>query len=232
MKGFTITTLRCGYSAPLEKSREVTCTHSYLPAITGLFSQTKELGNSLWDSLFGTPGVQLTDDDIQNMPYASQYMQLNGGPQLFVVLAFAEDGQQKWVTQDQATLVTQHGRLVKTLLGGDNLIEVNNLAADPLIKPAQIVDGATWTRTMGWTEYQQVRYATARSVFKWDGTDTVKVGSDETLVRVLDEEVSTDQARWHNRYWIDSEGQIRQSEQYLGADYFPVKTTLIKAAKQ
>ncbi|HGY8232551.1 TPA: YjbF family lipoprotein, partial [Escherichia coli] len=25
---------------------------------------------------------------------------------------------------------------------------------------------------------------------------------------------------------------IRQSEQYLGADYFPVKTTLIKAAKQ
>lgn len=35
---------------------------------------TKELGNSLWDSLFGTPGVQLTDDDIQNMPYASQYM--------------------------------------------------------------------------------------------------------------------------------------------------------------
>ena len=126
---------------------------------------TKELGNSLWDSLFGPPGVQLTDDDIQNMPYASQYMQLNGGPQLFVVLAFAEDGQQKWVTQDQATLVTQHGRLVKTLLGGDNLIEVNNLAADPLIKPAQIVDGASWTRTMGWTEYQQVRYATARSVF-------------------------------------------------------------------
>ena len=61
---------------------------------------------------------------------------------------------------------------------------------------------------------------------------TVKVGSDETPVRVLDEEVSTDQARWHNRYWIDSEGQIRQSEQYLGADYFPVKTTLIKAAKQ
>lgn len=85
-----------------------------------------------------------------------------------------------------------------------------------------------------WAGPSTSRYATppARSVFKWDGTDTVKVGSDETPVRVLDEEVSTDQARWHNRYWIDSEGQIRQSEQYLGADYFPVKTTLIKAAKQ
>ena len=192
---------------------------------------TEGLGHSLWDSVFGTPGVQMTDDEIKNMPYASQYMQLNGGPQLFVVLAFAENGQQKWVTQDRAILVTQSGRMVKTHLGGDNLIEVNNLAADPLIKPNQIVDGATWTRTMGWTEHQQVRYATARSVFEWDGTDTIKVGSEDTPVRILDEEVTTAQTRWHNRYWIDSEGQIRQSEQYLGARYFPVKTTLIKAAK-
>lgn len=192
---------------------------------------TKGLGNSLWESLFGTPGVQLTDDDIHNMPYASQYMQLNGGPQLFVVLAFAENGQQKWVTQDQATLVTQHGRLVKTRLGGDNLIDVNNLSADPLAKPLQIKDGATWTRTMGWTEYKQVRYATARSLFTWAGADTFTLGSEETPVRVLDEAVTTDQTRWHNRYWIDSDGQIRQSEQYLGANFFPVKTTLIKAAK-
>ncbi|EGV2164216.1 YjbF family lipoprotein [Salmonella enterica] len=192
---------------------------------------TKGLGNSLWDSLFGTSGVQLTDDDIQNMPYASQYMQLNGGPQLFVALAFSENGQQKWVTQDGATIVTQHGRLVKTQLGGDNLIDVNNLAADPLAKPGQIVDGVTWTRTLGWTEHRQVRYAAARSIFTWQGTDSVSVGSEDTAVRVLDEEVTTDQTRWRNRYWVDSEGQIRQAEQYLGANYFPVKTTLIKAAK-
>ncbi len=166
---------------------------------------TKELGNSLWDSLFGTPGVQLTDDDIQNMPYASQYMQLNSRPHCCSAGLCRGWATKMGYLQDQATLVTQHGRIVKLLLGGNNHVEVNNLAADPLIKPAQIVDGATWTRTMGWTEYQQVRYATARSVFKWDGTDTVKVSSDETPVRVLDEEVSTDQARWHNRYWIDGE---------------------------
>lgn len=111
----------------------------------------------------------------------------------------------------------------QTLLSGDNLIDVNNLAADPLAKPGQIIDGATWTRTLGWTEHRQVRYATARSVFTWRGTDSVNVGSEETAVRVLDEEVTTDQTRWRNRYWVDSEGQIRQTEQYLGANYFPVK---------
>lgn len=192
---------------------------------------TKGLGHSLWDSMFGTPGVHLTDDELQNMPYASQYMQLNDGPQLFVVLAFDENGQQKWVTQDQAMLVTRNGRLIKTTGLQDNLLQTGNLDADPLKSPGQIRDGASWTRLMGWTEHQQVRYATARSQFSWEGRDSLKTGSDITPVRVLKETVTTDQARWHNRYWIDEDGQIRRSEQFLGADYFPVTTQLIKAAK-
>lgn len=195
-------------------------------------SHIKGLGTSLWQSVTGAGGVQLTDDDIQNMPYASQYMTLNNGPQLFVVLAFSEHGQQKWVTQDRATLVTQHSRLVKTLSLSDNLQSVSNLESDPLAKANQIIDGASWTRIMGWTEHGQTRYATARSTFRWDGDDTLKVGNDSTPVRVLEEEVVTDAASWRNRYWVDSDGQIRQTKQYLGAGYFPVTTLLLKAAKE
>lgn len=189
------------------------------------------MGKSLWNHVTGRDGVNLTDDEIHNMPYASQYMTLNHGPQLFVVLAFSEDGQQKWVTQDQAVLITQHGRLIKTTDLGDNLLQVGNLDADPLKAPGQIRDGAGWTRVMGWTEHQQVRYATARSQFHWQGSDSLKTGSDITAVRVLEETVTTDRASWTNRYWIDSDGQIRRSEQTLGADYYPVTTQLIKAAK-
>ena len=195
-------------------------------------SNIKGMATSFWRSVTGADGVHLTDDDIQNMPYASQYMTLNNGPQLFVVLAFSENGQQKWVTQDHATLITQHGRLVKTLNLRDNLISVTNISDDPLIKANQIIDGAGWTRTIGWTENGQTRYATARSVFTWDGTESVQTGSESTPVRVLDEAVVTEAASWHNRYWVDSEGQIRQSKQYLGAGYFPVTTILLKAAKE
>lgn len=189
------------------------------------------MGKSLWNNVTGRDGVNLTDDEIHNMPYASQYMTLNHGPQLFVVLAFSEDGQQKWVTQDQAVVITQHGRLIKTTDLGDNLLQVGNLDADPLKAPGQIRDGAGWTRVMGWTEHQQVRYATARSQFHWQGSDSLKTGSDITAVRVLEETVTTDRVSWTNRYWIDSDGQIRRSEQTLGADYYPVTTQLIKAAK-
>lgn len=192
---------------------------------------TKGLGTSLWHSIVGTDGVQLTDDDIQNMRYASQYMSINGGPQLFVVLAYDENGQQKWVTQDRATLVTQNGRVVKTVGLGDNLTQVSNLTDDPLAKVNQIIDGAAWARQMAWTEHQQVRMATARSTFRWDGSDTLKVGSSVTPVRVLDEEVTASGNTWHNRFWVDSDGHIRQSKQYLGPDYWPITTVLLKAAK-
>ncbi len=189
------------------------------------------LTTSLWHSLVGKQGVHLTDDEMANMPYASQYVTFNGGPQLFVALAFSENGQQKWVTQDRATLVTEHGRLVKTVGLPDNLIEVNNLDVDPLAQPNRISDGATWSRQIGWTENQQVRYATARSTFTWVGNDTLQLGSTTTHVRILDEEITADGKTWHNRYGVDSDGQIRQSLQSIGPGFYPITTLLIKAAK-
>lgn len=193
---------------------------------------TKGLGSSLWHSMVGDDGIQLTHDEIQNMRYASQYMRINNGPQIFVVLAFDENGQQKWVTQDRSMIVTEHARIVKTTGLGDNLQQVTNLANDPLTNPNQIIDGASWTRQMAWTEHQQVRMATARSTFTWDGTDTLKVAMSTTPVRVLDEEITADGKTWHNRFWVDSEGHIRQSKQFLGPDYWPVNTILLKAAKE
>ncbi|MGK7244638.1 YjbF family lipoprotein [Buttiauxella agrestis] len=193
---------------------------------------TKGLGSSLWHSMVGDDGIQLTHDEIQNMRYASQYMRINNGPQIFVVLAFDENGQQKWVTQDRSMIVTEHSRIVKTTGLGDNLQQVTNLANDPLTNPNQIIDGASWTRQMAWTERQQVRMATARSTFTWDGTDTLKVAMSTTPVRVLDEEITADGKTWHNRFWVDSDGHIRQSKQYLGPDYWPVNTILLKAAKE
>lgn len=192
---------------------------------------TKGLGVSLWDSLWGDNGVKLTDDEIQNMPYASQYVSLNGGPRIFVVLAWDEQGQQKWATQDGAVMVEQHGRLVKTLGLTDNLLEVDNLSVDPLANVVTLQDGAQWTRRMGWTEHQQVRYAIARSTFHWDGTDTLKIAGQTLTLRVLDEDVTTDDTHWQNRYWVSSSGLIIQSRQYLGGDYYPVTQILLKAAQ-
>lgn len=193
---------------------------------------TKGLGVSLWHSIVGEDAVQLTDDEVAKMRYASQYMSINNGPQLFVVLAYNENGQQKWVTQDRAMIVTQNGRIVKTSGLGDNLMQTSNLGNDPLAKVKQVVDGVSWTRQIAWTEHQQIRYATALSSFHESDPDTLTVGSSQTKVRVIDEDVSALGKSWTNRYWVDDEGQIRKSKQYLGPGYWPITTLLVKAAKQ
>lgn len=195
-------------------------------------ASTQGLGQSLLNSIMGEDGVQLTDDEIQNMPYASQYITLNHGPQLFVALAYSENGQQQWVTNDRATLVTQHSRLVETLGLGDNLQMVSNLEGDPLARVQQIVDGASWTRQARWTEHGQVRSAVLRSTFHWGDDDVLVVGHDRTPVRLLEEAVESDAGRWHNRFWVDEEGKIRKTEQYLGPDFYPITTIVLKAAKE
>ncbi|QUJ05067.1 hypothetical protein KCP78_21385 [Salmonella enterica subsp. enterica] len=75
----------------LEKRREATRAYLLRALSTGVFGHHQGTGDSLWDSLFGTPGVRkLTDDDIQNMPYASSTCGLTAVTQLFVVLAFSK----------------------------------------------------------------------------------------------------------------------------------------------
>jgi hypothetical protein len=105
---------------------------------------------------------------------------------------------------------------------------VNNLAADPLIKPNQIADGASWTRTMGWTEHKQVRYATARSTFRWDGTDSVKSATKRRFACWMKRSPPT--SHLAQPFWVDEEGQSA-SPYSIWCRILPGETTLIKAAK-
>ncbi len=88
----------------------------------------KGLGETVKLAFLGADDIQMTNQQIDSLPYASMYLRVNDSQQIFVVLGFNENGQQKWITRDRAMLVTQHGRLVKTLGMADNLNDVSNLA--------------------------------------------------------------------------------------------------------
>lgn len=194
----------------------------------------KGLTETVKIAVLGPDDITLTNQQIANIPYASMYLRLNGGQQIFVVMAFNEDGQQKWVTQDRATLVTQNGRLVKTLSLADNLNEVSNLQQDPLRDALRLKDGASWTRTLSWTENGQLRSGTAVSHFSRQNDEVLSLAGRQVPCRVWQEEVTLSETgkTWRNTFWIDtSTGQVRKSVQMLGADYFPVATTILKPAK-
>lgn len=194
----------------------------------------KGLGETVKLALLGPDDVQVSDEQIESLPYASMYLRVNNGQQIFVVLGFDENGQQKWITRDRSMVVTQHGRVVKTLGLSDNLLEVNNLQQDPLITPLSLTEGASWTRTLSWTEAGKFRSATATSSFTRLKDQVLTLGGNNVACRVWQEEVElpAEGKSWVNTFWIDTTtGQVRQSQQTLGGDYFPLETTILKPAK-
>lgn len=193
----------------------------------------KGLGETVKLAFFGADDIQMTNQQIDSLPYASMYLRVNDGQQIFVVLGFNENGQQKWITRDRAMLVTQHGRLVKTLGMADNLNDVSNLANDPLRDALHLSDGASWARVMSWTENGQPRAATATSRFTRLKDEVLQLAGEPVACRVWQEEVSADDGHaWRNTFWIDTtSGQVRQARQMLGADTIPVEFTILKPAK-
>ncbi|MDR7345087.1 hypothetical protein J2X14_003529 [Pantoea alhagi] len=185
-------------------------------------------------AVMGPDDVTVSDEKIESLPYASMYLRINGGQRIFLVLGYAEQGQQKWVTQNRAMLVTQQGRLVKTLGLSDNLLEVDNLQQDPLAHPLRIHEGDSWTRIMSWTENGQLRASSAVSRFSRGQDDVLTLAGHQIPCRVWHEEITltASGAQWQNTFWIDaSSGEVRQSAQQVGADTLPVEITILKPAK-
>lgn len=185
-------------------------------------------------AVMGPDDVTVSDEQIESLPYASMYLRIDKGQRIFLVLGYDENGQQKWVTQDRAMLVTQKGRLVKTLGLSDNLLEVNNLPQDPLTHPLHIRDGESWTRIMSWTENGQLRSSSAASRFTRDRDEVLMLAGRQIACHVWHEEVTlaANGTQWQNTFWIDAvSGEMRQSVQQVGADTLPVEITILKPAK-
>ncbi|WP_025246625.1 YjbF family lipoprotein [Candidatus Sodalis pierantonius] len=194
----------------------------------------KGIGDTFALAIFGTPDVEITPAQVRAIPYASMYAKVNDGSQIFVVLAYAEQGNLKWATRDQAMLVTRNGRLIKTLGLPDNLLEVTNLDTDPLIHPNRILNGTEWTSTRSWTEKGQLRAATFVSRFSLADNETLTILNVPRATRVLEEDVTIVELKTHyrNRYWVDARsGAVIKTEQSIGPDYFPIETTTLTPYK-
>lgn len=210
----------------------------YLPLLLlcllaqGCTQTQKSLGETVKLALLGPDDVEVTAEQVEGLPYASMYLRVNNGQRIFVVLGFDENGQQKWITRDRTMIVTQHGRVVKTLGLADNLHEVSNLAQDPLADPLHLTDGAGWTRQLTWSAAGRFHAATAVSRFTHLQDEVLDLTGHRVACRVWQEEVTADGKTWRNIFWIDTTtGQVRQSRQTLGGDDVSVETTILKPAK-
>lgn len=208
----------------------------FLSACTQKFN---DVNATLDEAIFGVDDVSLTAQKIIELPYASSFVRINGGAKLFMVLAFAEPNpatgamQLKWLSSDKAMIVTENGRIVKTLgLPQFNLTEINTTPSAPLPSLAVIMQKqATWSARYDWTTSDQYLFnyhATITPILRGEARLKNTVWEKEVTEIVEVVSIPSLGDTFTNQYWVDSELNVVKSHQYLGPNMVGIEMTILK----
>lgn len=206
-----------------------------LSGISGCAQHVTSLGETAKLAILGQPDVQLPAQKIEQLPYASAYLKVGKAPQAFVVLAVTEQGQQKWVTADKNMIVTNHGRIVKTIGFGEDIRDVANLGADPLSMGLLNASTPTqWQTRMTWAQVFKGGYEMT-SRFERKGVEQVSILEKTVSLVRFDEQVLVPALNrsYTNRYWLNPDtGLVVKSAQFMGPDLAQVQFTILKPYTQ
>ncbi|MGR5287446.1 YjbF family lipoprotein [Vibrio maritimus] len=206
------------------KSTLIMCS---LLALTACSQRFQDVNATLSEAFLGADDVVMTAEQIKALPYASAYVRINDGAQIFVVLAFAEPNsatgvtQYKWMSSDRALFVYEKGRLVKTIgLYGDNLQGVT--------RTEQTAN--SWQVNYDWMP--DYRYGYQGIANRWaDGSETINTAVASYQTKKYSERVQFD-ALDHpliNEYWQDGKtGNTVRSIEYIGPQMAKVEFTVLK----
>lgn len=189
----------------------------------------KDLGATFDNALFGEKDVVLDASDLASSPYASVYARVNDGRQIHMVLAFAEHDPEtgarllKWMSADRAMIVTSGGRIVKTLaLPDTNLAGIQGA-------PDRVGRSLGMNLVYDWQPGYRFGYAASVRVSKQAEESIVtplrRVETEHILERIDFKELDR---QIENHYWLDEEGRVIKTIQYLGPDMHKVELLLIK----
>ncbi|KLV03995.1 lipoprotein YmcC precursor [Photobacterium aquae] len=222
------------------------CLAGLLVALSGCSQKFNDVNDTIKLAVFGDPDISLTREDINRSPYASIYAQIDNGPQAFMVLALAEKEhtlstnpttapapqQLKWVSADKGMLVTQSGRLVKTLnLPQGNLVSVHSAQPDPLALGLHLSDTPhQWQATYDWQPGYHYGYI-GNSTFSLQGNNTIVINQTavETLHVIETVNFDTIDISYQNHYWLNpTTGTVMKSSQHLAPTLPVVTLTVLK----
>ncbi|MGF1703703.1 YjbF family lipoprotein [Photobacterium makurazakiensis] len=220
--------------------------------LAGCSQKFNDVNDTMSLALFGDPDAQLQADDVTNLPYASIYARIDEGPQAFMVLALAEHPttfgnassnnnitnsnitpiELKWLSSDGGMLITQSGRLVKTLnLPQGNVVSTVSQQADPLTQGLHLPNTPrAWKRTLDWQPGYHFGY-TLTSLFSQQDNEVVIINEQPIETLRFNESVYVEQLdiRYQNQYWLEpTTGNVIKSRQKLAPGLPYIDITVLK----
>ncbi|WP_236642822.1 YjbF family lipoprotein [Vibrio tubiashii] len=203
--------------------------------LLGCAQKTTDISDTLVEAFSGFDDVHLSKDALEKLPYASSYFRINGGPQIFMVLAFVEQNpvnkqtQLKWLSSDQAMIVTENGRVVKTLYLPDvNLAEIQQI--NSIRQFSQ--ESYQWSAVYSWQPNYQFNYQATIATKRVGEEQLSSLLWNKTLTKWT-EDLVFDQLKTNAQslYWTDKNGQVFKSSQWLIPNKLLIEQEVLKPYK-
>lgn len=227
--------------------------------LSGCSQKITSVNDTVRVAIYGTADVHKSASTVAALPYASTYVRIDNQSQLFMVLALAESAtgetltntkstatsqqqsmplqksmppQLKWLSSDNGMLVTQGGRIIKTVnLIGGNLLATYSNSPDPLTLGLQLATTPkTWQRRIDWQPGYHIGYQ-LNSEFVFNRPEVLTINGKSIPVLRFSENVTVKQLDKHysNTFWVEQHtGKVVKSQQYLAPSLPSVEMTILK----
>lgn len=166
--------------------------------------------------------VNLTLQQVRSAPSDLLYVRHGERSQAAMALLRLEAGQHKWVSADNALLIMEHGRIVRTAGFNNDLLYLSNTTADQIRQPGAINADSHWLRLADWQNGEYGYVLQSRFSLQADQRVTF-FGHDINTTLVIEQVNYDNQAnylrfdqQWQNYFWFDAaSGTLIKSEQQL-----------------
>lgn len=216
----------------LVKNGIVVATVILLASCTQKFSDVNATAK---EALFGGSDVVLSAERIKSIPYASMYVKVNDGGKAFMVLALVEKNKitgkpmLKWMSADKGVIVTEEGRIVKTIaLHGTNLNALTSRSA-----PKFQFNGShteQWLSTYDWQPGYRFGYeaVNTRRYLEKEVLES-SLWSKKTQKQEETTQINALGSKLTNTFWVDEQNNVVKSVQYIGPDMTRIETQILKS---
>ncbi len=206
-----------------------------LLTLVGCSQKIADISSTVQVAALGYKDVAITKKQITALPYAAIQFKWGDGPRVLSALAFAEGDELKWITQDKAMVVTQHGRLVRTAGFAYDVTYTANLNHDPLPNLLNLWQQGSF-EALRWStvhDYQPGYYSgyQALSRFKHQGNERVTILEKSVNLVKFTEQVIYPKlnVKQENTFWLSPDtGKVIKSIQFIGPGLPAVEITLLK----
>ncbi len=172
-----------------------------------------EAYRTIKNAVIGYEDEILSQELIDNIPYASSVLRIGKGPEGLIILESIRDQKTIWISADEVYLTIKNGRIIETAGLINNLINVVSPFNSNFLKDS----GKD-------TYYYYYSYDNpflsdlkVESTLEIKGEEEVDVFEKKMNLTLIEERLESNIINWKviNRYWVDESYFVWKSEQHI-----------------